>query len=86
MWATVSSDIARACASAGASSMPRRAATARALVEEGHRRGLRRIVANMAASNVASARVAEKLGMRLEARFRNPRNRNLETLLYVSER
>lgn len=59
---------------------------ARALVEEGHRRGLRRIVANMAASNVPSARVAEKLGMRLEARFRNPRNRNMETLLYVSER
>jgi len=59
---------------------------ARALLEEGHRCGLRRIVANMAASNAPSARVAEKLGMRLEARFRNPRNRNFETLLYVSDR
>jgi RimJ/RimL family protein N-acetyltransferase len=38
----------------------------------------------MAASNAPSARVAEKLGMRLETRFHNPRNRNFETLLYVS--
>jgi RimJ/RimL family protein N-acetyltransferase len=38
----------------------------------------------MAASNAPSAHVAERLGMRLEARFRNPRNRDLETLVYLS--
>jgi RimJ/RimL family protein N-acetyltransferase len=57
---------------------------ARALLEEGRRCGLGRIVANMAASNVASVRVAERLGMKLETRFLNPRNRNLETLLYCA--
>jgi RimJ/RimL family protein N-acetyltransferase len=57
---------------------------ARALLEAGHRCGLDRIVANMAASNAPSAHVAERLGMRLEARFRNPRNRDLETLVYLS--
>jgi len=58
---------------------------ARALLEEGHRRGLGRIVASMAVSNTASVRVAEKLGMRLEVRFLNARNRHFETLVYVSE-
>jgi RimJ/RimL family protein N-acetyltransferase len=58
---------------------------ARALLAAGHRLGLARIVASMATTNVPSARVAEKLGMRLEARFANPRNRGLETLLYVSQ-
>ena len=59
---------------------------ARALLKEGHRCGLARIVANMAVNNTASVRVAEKLGMRLEARFFNTRNRGLETLLFVSQR
>ncbi|HEU5098048.1 MAG TPA: GNAT family N-acetyltransferase [Roseiflexaceae bacterium] len=45
--------------------------------------GLRRIVANMAHDNVASARVAERLGMRCEAAFHNPRNRNILTYLYA---
>ncbi|MEZ5990463.1 MAG: GNAT family N-acetyltransferase [Planctomycetota bacterium] len=46
---------------------------------------LGRVVANMATDHLASRRVAEKLGMRLEKRFRNPRNRMRETCLYVGE-
>lgn len=57
---------------------------AKALLEEGHRCGLTRIVANMATSNAASVRVAERLGMRLETCFLNARNRGLETRVYVS--
>lgn len=45
--------------------------------------GLRRIVANMPHDHTASARVAERLGMRLERTFRNPRNRGIPTLLYA---
>ena len=57
---------------------------ARACLEYGiHTLGLRRIVANMAHDHVASARVAERLGMRREASFHNPRNRNILTYLYV---
>ncbi|MDH3640906.1 MAG: GNAT family N-acetyltransferase [Gammaproteobacteria bacterium] len=40
------------------------------------------MVASMAEDNVASSRVAEKLGMALEKRFDNPRNRNKPTRLY----
>ena len=47
--------------------------------------GLKRIVANMAHDHVASARVAERLGMRREATFHNPRNRNILTYLYALE-
>jgi RimJ/RimL family protein N-acetyltransferase len=57
---------------------------AQALLQRGHRLGLERIVANMATSNRPSVRVAERLGMRLECVFANPRNRQLETRLYVS--
>ncbi len=41
-----------------------------------------RVVANMAHDNLGSKRVAEKLGMRYEREFINPRNRNIRTLLY----
>jgi len=58
--------------------------TARALLDYGHRLGLVRVVANMASDNTPSVKVAEHLGLRLERVFRNPRNRNLETRLYVS--
>jgi RimJ/RimL family protein N-acetyltransferase len=57
---------------------------ARACMEYGiHTLGLRRIVANMAHDNTASARVAERLGMRREASFHNPRNRNILTYVYA---
>jgi RimJ/RimL family protein N-acetyltransferase len=49
------------------------------------RLGFQRVVANMAFDNLASQQVAERLGMKLESRFINPRNRDIETLLYVSE-
>ena len=58
--------------------------TARALLGYGHRMGLVRVVANMASDNKPSVKVAERLGLRLERVFRNPRNRNLESRLYVS--
>jgi [ribosomal protein S5]-alanine N-acetyltransferase len=45
--------------------------------------GLKRVVANMPHDHVASARVAERLGMRREATFHNPRNRNILTYLYA---
>ena len=44
--------------------------------------GLGSIVASMAEDNVASSGVADKLGMVLEQRFGNPRNRNKPTRLY----
>jgi RimJ/RimL family protein N-acetyltransferase len=47
--------------------------------------GLHRICANMAADHVVSRRVAERIGMRREREFHNPRNRNLLTYLYVYE-
>ena len=58
---------------------------AEACVNHARRHGIGRIVANMAADNAASIRVAEHLGFTLERRFANPRNRNKETLLFVSE-
>jgi RimJ/RimL family protein N-acetyltransferase len=59
---------------------------ARACLEYGLRGlGLRRIVANMPHDHVASVRVAEKLGMRLERDFDNPRNRGILTHLYALE-
>ena len=45
--------------------------------------GIRRLVANMPTDHAASIRVAQKLGMRWEKTFRNARNRNIETHLYV---
>jgi ribosomal-protein-alanine N-acetyltransferase len=59
---------------------------AEACVSHARQHGIGRIVANMAADNVASIRVAERLGFALERRFANPRNRGKETLLFVSER
>ncbi|TCM96574.1 RimJ/RimL family protein N-acetyltransferase [Paenibacillus sp. BK033] len=44
---------------------------------------LKRICANMPATHYASIKVAEKLGMKLEKRFMNKRNRNILTCLYV---
>ncbi len=50
--------------------------------------GVPRLVANMPTDNIASRRVAEKIGMRLEKIFNNRRNRDLPTYLYalVAER
>ena len=56
---------------------------ARACFEHGRNTGQRRIVANMAADNVGSVRVARQLGFTLETRFPNPHNRNKETLLFA---
>ena len=57
---------------------------ARACLEYGiYTLGLRRIVANMAHDHSASARVAERLGMRREASFHHPRNRNILTYVYA---
>jgi len=47
------------------------------------RLGIRRLVANMPVDHAASIRVAEKVGMRWEKIFRNPRNRDIETHLYA---
>ena len=47
--------------------------------------GLRRIAANMPAEHEASRRVAQRLGMRLERAFANPRNRGIATELWVLE-
>jgi RimJ/RimL family protein N-acetyltransferase len=44
---------------------------------------LTRVVANMAHNHAASARVAQKIGMQLQTTFINPKNRNIDTLLYV---
>lgn len=43
---------------------------------------LERIIANMESTHIASKRVAEKLGMKLEKEFHNPKNLNKHTLLY----
>ncbi len=56
---------------------------ARACLDYGRAMGMRRIVANMATDNVGSVRVAERLGLVLEKRFVNPRNRGKETFLYA---
>lgn len=40
------------------------------------------VCANMAHDHLASQKVAEKLGMKREAQFMNPRNRNLLTYVY----
>jgi ribosomal-protein-alanine N-acetyltransferase len=45
-----------------------------------------RLVANMAEDHAGSRAVAEKIGMRLESTFLNPRNRNLPTLILAIER
>ena len=43
--------------------------------------GLKRIVASMENKHIASRKVAEKIGLRFEREFLNPRNRNLPTVL-----
>ncbi|WP_295900719.1 GNAT family N-acetyltransferase [uncultured Bdellovibrio sp.] len=47
---------------------------------------LDRVVANMETRHIKSRRVAEKIGMKKEQEFENPRNRNLPTLLYAWNR
>ncbi len=47
-----------------------------------NRLGLSRVIAIIEAENVASIRVAEKIGMRLEKQFQNKRNRDIWTCLY----
>jgi ribosomal-protein-alanine N-acetyltransferase len=48
--------------------------------------GFQRVVASMEEKHLASRRVAEKIGFRLERSFRNARNRNLPTILLSRER
>ena len=45
--------------------------------------GLSRIAANMDVNNLASIKVAEKIGMKKEKEYLNKRNRNLLTYLYA---
>ena len=54
-----------------------------ASLEFGLTSGERRIVANMAHDNIASLRVAERLGMTKEQEFYNSRNRDILTYLYT---
>ncbi|HEX5316833.1 MAG TPA: GNAT family N-acetyltransferase [Candidatus Kapabacteria bacterium] len=56
---------------------------ASAVLNYGTERGIDRIVANMAHDNLASRRVAERLGMTKELEFKNSRNRDILTYLYV---
>jgi RimJ/RimL family protein N-acetyltransferase len=44
---------------------------------------LKRLAANMSFDNIASIRVAEKIGMKREKEFYNKRNRNILTFLYA---
>ena len=44
----------------------------------------RRVVANMPFDHIASRRVAEKIGMKMETTFHNEQNRNIKTCLYVA--
>lgn len=48
--------------------------------------GLERVCANMPADHIASRKVAERLGMKLEKQFANVRNRNILTCLYAMQR
>ena len=56
---------------------------ARACLDVARDAGMIRVVANMAADNTGSVRVAQRLGFAQEASFDNPRNRNKETLLFA---
>ncbi len=56
---------------------------ATAILQFGMEKKLPRIVANMAHDNIASQRVAERLGMMKELEFINARNRDILTYLYV---
>jgi len=56
---------------------------ATASLQYGVEAGERRIVANMAHDNVASRRVAERLGTSKELEFANARNRGILTYLYA---
>ncbi len=47
---------------------------------------LTRIIANMPHNHLASAKIAEKLGMKKDLEFYNTRNRNMLTFLYVQEK
>jgi RimJ/RimL family protein N-acetyltransferase len=55
---------------------------AAAILRLGLETGVTRIVANMAHDNIASQRAAERIGMKKELEFRNPRNRDILTFLY----
>ncbi len=45
---------------------------------------LQQIVANMPTNHLASAKVAERIGLQLQKRFVNTKNRNFETFLYIA--
>lgn len=47
--------------------------------------GLKRLYSYMASNHHQSRRVAEKIGMRLETQYLNPRNQNVLTSVYVVE-
>lgn len=56
---------------------------AKAIKEYGFQElGMRRLFSYMAKNHHQSRRVAEKIGMRVESEYRNPRNRNLLTIVY----
>lgn len=48
--------------------------------------GITRLSANMPFNHVASQRIAEKIGMKKEKEFINPRNRDILTFLYSIEK
>jgi len=56
---------------------------AEASLQYGARIGEKRMVANMAFNNIRSQHVAERLGMKKELEFENPKNRGIRTFLYV---
>jgi RimJ/RimL family protein N-acetyltransferase len=47
--------------------------------------GLERIVAQMSVDNLASEKIAQKIGMQKQTTFLNKKNRNLPTLLYIKD-
>ena len=59
------------------------AASACVDLARGHR--LKSVIATMAEDNLSSIRTAERLGMNLERRFNNPRNRGKTTQFYRLE-
>ncbi|HEY3876720.1 MAG TPA: GNAT family N-acetyltransferase [Candidatus Kapabacteria bacterium] len=54
-----------------------------AILRFGKEKGLPRMIAHMAHDHTKSQRVAERLGMRKETEFVNPRNRNIVHSLYA---
>jgi RimJ/RimL family protein N-acetyltransferase len=58
---------------------------ASACVDWARGHGLKSVIATMAEDNLSSIRTAERLGMNLERRFNNPRNRGKTTQFYRLE-